>query len=991
MLLGSLLFFAIRKGNEMKRGVWFVAGPMLAAMLAVGAVKTLVIAPKTVADTAELLEMFYTARASLPPLPPPVDYKTVAVQLNESRFDFLSTPDWAFTHSDGTLYLSEKSKFSGRVPLPMRLVAYEDLASGKVVLTGTAIGSKNIQTLAIVDAPEFPPKDVRVSWDKYLMDEIGPRRMIWTAVLKSEKDAWADLMSVQAEPLAAPMMMTMSAPEPITDFRIVQDGTNLSVNLPAEFVGATVELKSSTNLVERIWSTVLQTNIISTGTVFLAHADIPELVISYTTSTSLVACTNCTIPDINCTNCTTVISTNRISSGGVVYYRTSATSTNDTDNDQLLNLAEYELGTDFQNPDSDEDGLKDGFEVQHDFNPLSLPGHSEADEDMDQDGLPDLLEILFFTNMTQTAEGDFDGDGLLNGEEMQLSCYEDPVSISFQWETGTSESNDIAWASDPDVVPVGFASDLTDEGALQVEIGFDFPLFGASYSNLFICVNGILSFEQTFGSFWKIDEIPISTAPALIAPFWADLVVSNGLVTYQTLGQAPDRRFVVTWEDVDLDPWDLELAPQTFQAELQEDGAIIFRYSEINDAFMAISAVSVGIQGEGGIGGLSWLFDSQAPGALTNGHAVLFEPAAKIALVSFPNASDSDQDGLGDQTEVEDSGTDPLDADSDDDGLNDGDEVNLYETNPFEWDSDNDGLSDGAEVNVYATDPMSGDSDGDGLDDPFEINRQPPLDPNEADSDGDLFTDYEEVYVYGTDPLSEDSDGDGVPDGLELNIFITSPQTNDGFSTNTVAVQGDLFFNTNGQCRIWINSLLVDVETNGLALTFSTNVVFAANGSNEVVVLATGIIGTNLVERIVRVPVTVQAYPPDLEILSPLAGAVVDERNVHVTVMSDSTNQVTIGGVAATRDGFIHTAWVPLDPGTNVIVATSLNDFGQTGSAAVGAVCDVPPGTPWAAVADQDMDGVLDDNDPAPNDPAIRSGIYIAEPVNGGTTWQEGK
>jgi hypothetical protein len=107
--------------------------------------------------------------------------------------------------------------------------------------------------------------------------------------------------------------------------------------------------------------------------------------------------------------------------------------------------------------------------------------------------------------------------------------------------------------------------------------------------------------------------------------------------------------------------------------------------------------------------------------------------------------------------------------------------------------------------------------------------------------------------------------------------------------------------------------------------------------------------------------------------------------------MSDSEEAVTINGVSATRDGFINYAWVPLTPGTNTIVAESTNALGQVGSDAVTVTCDVPTGTPWEPVPDQDMDGAPDADDPAPNDPTIKSIIRVSAPVNGTTVWLEDK
>lgn len=107
---------------------------------------------------------------------------------------------------------------------------------------------------------------------------------------------------------------------------------------------------------------------------------------------------------------------------------------------------------------------------------------------------------------------------------------------------------------------------------------------------------------------------------------------------------------------------------------------------------------------------------------------------------------------------------DPL-KDSDNDGLKDGEESRLG-TDPRKADTDQDGLTDGIEVDDTGTDPLKTDTDGDGVDDAEELDAG--SDPHSRDSDGDGLDDFEEIQVYGTDPLLRDTDADGYSDAFEV-------------------------------------------------------------------------------------------------------------------------------------------------------------------------------------------------------------------------------
>jgi len=83
----------------------------------------------------------------------------------------------------------------------------------------------------------------------------------------------------------------------------------------------------------------------------------------------------------------------------------------DKDIDGLTKNEEKEIGTDPENPDTDDDGLTDGEEVKtYKSNPLNA--------DTDGDGLKDGDEVKTYN--TDPTKADTDGDGIKDGEEVNL-------------------------------------------------------------------------------------------------------------------------------------------------------------------------------------------------------------------------------------------------------------------------------------------------------------------------------------------------------------------------------------------------------------------------------------------------------------------------------------------------------------------------------------------------------------------------------------------
>ena len=146
---------------------------------------------------------------------------------------------------------------------------------------------------------------------------------------------------------------------------------------------------------------------------------------------------------------------------GVVSLTNSADAGDDPDGDALLNLGEHDAGTIPTNPDSDSDGMPDGWESIYTL-ALSPTNGADGGDDYDLDGLVNSNEYLYTTNafdrtnpqdddsdndfmldgwevayypslnpMIQDGTNDFDGDGLINVNETPANWNTDPTD----WDT----------------------------------------------------------------------------------------------------------------------------------------------------------------------------------------------------------------------------------------------------------------------------------------------------------------------------------------------------------------------------------------------------------------------------------------------------------------------------------------------------------------------------------------------------------------------------
>ncbi len=98
-------------------------------------------------------------------------------------------------------------------------------------------------------------------------------------------------------------------------------------------------------------------------------------------------------------------------------------SDDDVDGDELTNEFENGIGTNPRNPDTDGDGIPDGYEFHSEIlNPLN---GLDAAQDYDQDGLTNLEE---YQNGTYPAWADSDGDGV--DDLVEMGCGLNPLNAT---------------------------------------------------------------------------------------------------------------------------------------------------------------------------------------------------------------------------------------------------------------------------------------------------------------------------------------------------------------------------------------------------------------------------------------------------------------------------------------------------------------------------------------------------------------------------------
>ncbi|MDH5402145.1 MAG: hypothetical protein OEY49_06610 [Candidatus Heimdallarchaeota archaeon] len=339
----------------------------------------------------------------------------------------------------------------------------------------------------------------------------------------------------------------------------------------------------------------------------------------------------------------------------------------DIDDDGLTNIEEYQIGTDPLDIDTDNDLMDDGWEVTYGLDPTQS---SDADSDLDNDNLTNLEEYNLGTIPDNT---DSDDDLMEDGWEVDNGFNPTNPNDGFEDadQDGLTNSQEVILGTDPfdedsdnDQLPDGW----------EFEYGYD-PL-NAADANDDLDEDGLTNIEE------------------------------------YNFGTSPNNSD--TDDDGMSDSWEIEY--------------------ELNPLTNTDS-----------------ILDPDRDGLIN---------VEEFNFNTSPINPDTDGDSMPDGWEVD----------------NDLNPTNAVDRNQ---DADNDGLSN-AEEFIHHTSPINSDTDGDSMPDGWEVaNSLDPLNSADAslDTDGDGLSNKDE-YMFGMNPNDNDSNGDGIIDSLstgEIKTLLTLP------------------------------------------------------------------------------------------------------------------------------------------------------------------------------------------------------------------------
>jgi hypothetical protein len=192
-----------------------------------------------------------------------------------------------------------------------------------------------------------------------------------------------------------------------------------------------------------------------------------------------------------------------------------------------------------------------------------------------------------------------------------------------------------------DITKIGTSLNLEDDdGTAQVGIGFPFTFYGQSADQVMVAYNGGILFDLSVGFFTSQNvALPDPDLGAAILPYWTDIYYQqpgDGNIYVATLGDAPNRRFVVEWFNLPIMIGGIQQNSATFEAILYEgSNRILFQYADTDVGDPARNdgiTTTIGLNAPAGVeAALQYSYHTASVGT---GKAILFSPTTPTTFTS---------------------------------------------------------------------------------------------------------------------------------------------------------------------------------------------------------------------------------------------------------------------------------------------------------------------------------------------------------------------
>ncbi|MDH5185582.1 MAG: M6 family metalloprotease domain-containing protein, partial [candidate division WOR-3 bacterium] len=208
-----------------------------------------------------------------------------------------------------------------------------------------------------------------------------------------------------------------------------------------------------------------------------------------------------------------------------------------------------------------------------------------------------------------------------------------PDASGYRWiDSDTTSGPTYSWI---DITSVDAFLGRGNDALYSFVLPYNFNFYGTNYTDVRVSTNGWLSFGPSPGnSFPGNTSVPNAGAPnQAVFVFWDDLnllVSDSGGIYYQTLGSAPNRYTVVTWQNARRNGAGRP-GTASFQAILYENGTIILQYQGAGFSDTLYNwgrSATVGVENSTGNVGLEYLYDGVPNGNLLSAErAIRFYPS----------------------------------------------------------------------------------------------------------------------------------------------------------------------------------------------------------------------------------------------------------------------------------------------------------------------------------------------------------------------------